>query len=245
MQDNLAIQTLAQHSIGSLDIDRLGHLLSKDGTPSDDNQVIDLRLALMRVYFKSAKSRLVAKATKGQIKSAKAALASLGNATKQLDQAKPPRQRGLQGIFGSPSDDPKGLDELNEFGSTCSQIKLDAAGIMVALGRAIDLEMKKPKLGHAGERKKRLRTLVEALARWWKSLDGSLAPYVQAKRLDHRPAFVLGRRGPFIDLAAATFCKIDEFKESEVIAAVTNVYESQLASRAKPEKKERKTKIGP
>ena len=181
MQDKLVLQTLATASIGSLEIDRLGHLLSKDGTPPD-NQVIGLRLALMRVYLESANSRFVANATKDQIKSAKAALASLGKATKQLDQAKPPRQRGLQGLLGSPSDDPKGLDELNEFGSKCSQIKLDVAGVLVALAQAIDLEMKKPKLGHAGERKKRLRTLVEALARWWKSLGGSLAPYVQAKR---------------------------------------------------------------
>jgi hypothetical protein len=59
---------------------------------------------------------------------------------------------------------------------------------------------------------------------------------VHAKKLDHRPALVIGRRGPFIDLARALFCTIDEFTESEVISAVTNVHEGQLPTKAKRKK---------
>ncbi len=84
--------------------------------------------------------------------------------------------------------------------------------------------------GKAGERKKRLRTLVEALANWWQSSTGkSLAPYVHAKRRDDGPAIVHGRHGPFLTLAVALFCKVDVFKEFEVMSAVTNVHEKRLA----------------
>ncbi len=77
-------------------------------------------------------------------------------------------------------------------------------------------------------------TLVEALANWWRSSTvKSLAPYVHAKRLDHRPAFVVGRRGPFVEFAQAVFSGTDEFKKSEVISTVTNVHESQLPKRKK------------
>jgi hypothetical protein len=176
--------------------------------------------------------RLNARASQGQLKSAQAGLTSLTNAINQLDQVRPPRQRGLHAVFGSPVDDPKGLDELNDFGSKCLQVGMDIVPVMMVLSRAIENEKTKYKPGTAGERKKRLRTLVEALANWWSSLTGkSLAPYVHAKRLDHRPAFVVDRRGPFVELAQAIFSGIDEFKKSEVISAVTNVHESQLPKR--------------
>jgi hypothetical protein len=133
-----------------------------------------------------------------------------------------------------------GLDEFNEFGSRCWDAKLKVVPIAQVLSQLIEAEVTKPKPAKSGERKKRLRTLVEGLAVWWRSVTGkSLSPYVHAKRLDHRPALVVGRRGPFIDLAQALFCKIDEFSESEVISAVTNVHEIQLPTKAK-----RKSKIG-
>ena len=112
--------------------------------------------------------------------------------------------------FGSPVNDPKGLDELNEFGSRCLQVRMDIVPVMMALSRAIENENTKSRPGKAGERKKRLRTLVEALANWWRSLtEKSLAPYVHAKRLDHRPAFVVDRRGPFVESCTGSFFSWD------------------------------------
>jgi hypothetical protein len=178
MQDNLVIQKLATASIGSLPLDHFGHLLCKEKEPIGEDHILDLRLALIRVYFAAAHVRLYARATQGQLESAQAALTSLTNATEQLDQVSPPRQRGLQAVFGSPLDDPKGFDELNDFGSRCLQVKMDIVPVMMGLSRAIENEKTKSKPGKAGERKKRLRTLVEALANWWRSSTvKSLAPY--------------------------------------------------------------------
>jgi len=228
LQDNLVVQKLSTAKIGDLAVDQFGRLLCREGASPRESHIIALRLALIRVYFAAANVRLYARATQDQFKSAQAALTSLTNATEQLDQVRPPRQRGLQAAFGGPVDDPKGFDELNDLGSKCSQIRMDIVPIMLDLMRAIEDEKTKPK--PAGERKKRLRTLVEALANWWRSVTGkSLAPYVYAKRLGDRRAFVVGRRGHFIELAQALFSSIDEFKDSEVISAVTNVHESELA----------------
>ena len=164
-------------------------------------------------------------------------LTSLTNAIKKLDSVRPAGQRGLQAVFGSPLDDTKGLEEFNEFGSRCWHIQLKVVPIAQELNRLIEAEVTKPKPAKSGDRKRRLRTLVEALALWWRSVTGkSLSPYVQAKRLDHRPALVIGRSGPFIELAQALFCTIDEFAESEVISTVTNVHEGQLPTKAKRKK---------
>jgi hypothetical protein len=232
MQDDFVVQALSTAKIGDLPVDQFGRWLCKAGASPRKSHVVALRLALIRVYFTAANVRLYARATQAQLKLAQAALTSLLNATEQLGEVRPLRQRGLQALFGSPMDDPKGLDELNDFGSRCSKIKMDIVPTMMDLSRTIEVETAKPKASTAGERKKRLRTLVEALADWWQPVTGkSIAPYVHAKRLDHRPAFVVGRRGHFIELAQAVFSSIDEFKKSEVISAVTNVHESQLPER--------------
>jgi hypothetical protein len=97
----------------------------------------------------------------------------------------------------------------------------------VALQSAIKTEEKKQT--NAGERRKRLRTLVDALADWWQSTGGSLASTVDANRRDDGPAVVHGRHGRFLTLAVALFCNVDGFKKSEVEAAVTNVHEKRLA----------------
>jgi hypothetical protein len=229
MQDNLVIYKLATASIGSLPIDHFGHLLCQEYEPPGKDHILNLRVAVIRVYFAAANVRLYSRATQGQLKSAQAALTALTNAVHQLDQVRPPRQRGLQAVFGGPMDDQKGFDELNDLGSRCSQIRMDIVPIMLSLRRVIENEKTKSKPGKAGECKKRLRTLVEALHNWLSSLTGkSLAPYVYAKRLDHRPAVVVARRGQFIQVAQALFSGVDEFKESEVTSAVTNVHESQL-----------------
>jgi hypothetical protein len=231
-QDNFAVQRFSSAGIGSLPVDRFGQLLCKPGETFGDKHIVALRLALIQVYFRAAHVRQYARATKNQIKSAHAALASLTNAIKQLDDVSPPRLRGLQGMLDRPLDDSKGLSESNEFHAKCWQIKLDIPAIAVKLKQAIEIETLKPKVAKSGERKKRLRVSVETLADWWKSVTGkSLAPYVQAKRLDHRPAMVIGRSGEFVALAQAVFSELDEFSDSEVISAVTNVYESDLAKR--------------
>jgi hypothetical protein len=99
---------------------------------------------------------------------------------------------------------------------------------MHALETIIIAECKKPI--NAGERRKRLRTLLETLASWWLSGGGrSLAPYVKANRRDGDRAIVHGRSGKFLSLAIALFCSVDAFKRSEVEAAVTNVHEARLA----------------
>jgi len=98
------------------------------------------------------------------------------------------------------------------------------------LGRLMQSENHKS--AKRGERKKRLGTLVDLLANWWIAETGrSIAPYVKAKRLDHRSAFVVGRSGPFLSLALAMFGEIDQFKESEIIWAVTKASKSNGAKR--------------
>jgi hypothetical protein len=236
-QDNLVVAKLSTSKIGDLSIDQFGRLLCKNEKSPGKEHIVALRLALVRVYFGAANARRYARATKDQIKSARMALASLTNAIEKLDFVRPARQRGLQAVFGSPLDDTKGFDEFNEFGSRCWQIQMNVAPIAQTLNRLIESEVTKSKPAKSGDRKKRLRTLVEALAVWWRSVSKkSWAPYVHAKRLDHRPALVIGRRGPFIELAQTLFCKIDEFAASEVISAVTNVHEAQLPAKAKQKK---------
>jgi hypothetical protein len=231
-QDNVVVAKLSTAKIGDLPVDQFCCLLRNDGKSDDEKHIINLRLALIRVYFKAADARRHAKATRDQIKSARMALASLTDAISKLDSVRPAGQRGLQAVFGSPLDDTKGLEEFNEFGSRCWQVQMKVAPIAQALSRLIEAEVAKPKPAKSGDRNRRLRTLVEALAVWWRSVTGkSLAPYVHAKRLDHRPAIVVGRRGQFVELAQAVFSGIDEFAESEVISAVTNVHESQLPER--------------
>jgi hypothetical protein len=104
---------------------------------------------------------------------------------------------------------------------------MDVTTPFIALQSAINREENKQT--NAGERPKRLRTLLEALADWWQSTGGTLAPTVDANRRDDGPAIVHGRHGPFLTLAVALFCKVDVFKESEVVSAVTNVHEKRLA----------------
>jgi hypothetical protein len=193
MQDNLVTQKLATESIGSLPLDHFGQLLCKDNAPLGENHILDLRLALIRVYFAAANVRLNARASQGQLKSAQAGLTSLTNAINQLDQVRPPRQRGLHAVFGSPVDDPKGLDELNDFGSKCLQVGMDIVPVMMVLSRAIENEKTKYKPGTAGERKKRLRTLVEALANFM--LVPRQKPHDTQSQLRMLSNFQLGSQG--------------------------------------------------
>jgi hypothetical protein len=237
MHDNLVVQNLTTVKIGDLPVDRFASLLCKNGHTPRKTHVIELRLALIRGYFVASNARRYSKANRIQINGAQSALTAITAAVGHLDQVRPSRQRGLQSIFGSPMDDPKGLDELNDFGSKCSNVRMDIVPIMMSLSRAIEIEKAKLNTNKAGERKKRLRTLVEALVVWWAStIQKAWAPYVKANRRDHAPAVMHGRSGLFIDLAQAIFAGVDEFKESEVISAITNVHESRLPKKARRQK---------
>jgi hypothetical protein len=226
--DNAVIRRLSAASLGSLPVDQFSRLLRKDGRGDDRQTIATLRRMLIRVYFSAAETRHRARAAQWQIGLAQRALASVKTAVTGLGEVRPKRQRGVSGLFGSPLDDIKGADELNEFGSSCWQLQFDLVPIAQALEHLIKAEITKPRSSKRGERKKRLRILVEELAKWWSSATKrSIAPYVWAKRLDHAPAIVVSRSGEFVELAQALFYEVDEFTPSEVISAITNVHESQ------------------
>jgi hypothetical protein len=217
--DNLAIQKLYKLPVGELPVDRFA--------PDAPKPVQAFRHTLINVYMKAAQARYLGKPTKGQLTAANTAQSQLTRALTKLDQVSPVGQRGLQlAVAGSPMDDMSGERELNEFASTCRKIRIEVAPHALDLREAIRTE--KARQTKSGERQKRLRTLVEALADWWQSLGGSLAPTVDASRRDDAPAVVHERYGKFLELAVALFCHVDVFKQSEVEAAVTNVYEARL-----------------
>jgi hypothetical protein len=221
VHDHLAIDKLRSTPVGALAVDRLVR---------DDPQMVPLmRDALVEVYFKAAKARELSRATKRQISNAKSALNSLAQAIEYLERVSTDGRDGLRMLLeGPPLDDEKGEREVNQMASACWGIRLDVARSMHTLQSTIVAESKKPV--NAGERRKRLRTLVETLASWWLAGGGtSLAPYVKANRRDGGRAIVHGRCGKFLRLAVALFCSVDAFKRSEVEAAVTNVHETRLA----------------
>jgi len=73
-----------------------------------------------------------------------------------LGEVRPKRQRGVSGLFGSPLDDIKGADELNEFGSSCWQLQFDLVPIAQALDHLITAEITKPRSSKRGRTKKAL-----------------------------------------------------------------------------------------
>jgi hypothetical protein len=219
MRDNFVIQKLCMTSVGELAVDGF----------AAPQEVPALRVALGEVYFKAAEARQWSKATTSQLKNARSASTLLMQAVEKLAKVSTDGRDGLCMLLeGPPLDDTKGERELNELASACWRTKMDIGLAGVALQSAIETEGKKPT--KAGERRKRLRTLVNALADWWRCTGGSIAPTVDANRLGDGTAVVHGRRGHFLTLALALFCQVDVFKESEVEAAVTNVYEEQLAA---------------
>jgi hypothetical protein len=230
--DSFVIQKLAEAPPTTLPVDKYAHLLCQDGALPTNEDISALRKSLIQTYLNAGMIRWRMRANKAQIACASKALNSLTSAIENLDNVRPLAQRGLRSAFGSPVDDIKGESELNSFSSECQEIRLAIVPHMLRLWRSLDTVDSKSKPPKAGERKKRLRILVECLANWWISEVGrSIGPYVVAKRLDHRPVFTMGRRGDFLSLALALFCEVDQFKESEVIAAVTNVHEDYLTKK--------------
>jgi hypothetical protein len=220
--DQFTVAKLRSAPIGELAINRL---------IQDDPQLTPkLREALIQVYFSAAQTRELRKATKRQINHGRSADKHLTQAMKHLEATRTEGRDGLSFLLeGPPLDDEKGERERNQFGASTQMMRVEIATIRQALESAINAEVKKST--KSGERPKRLRTLVEALASWW-SLGGgrSIAPYVKANRREHGPAVVHGRSGKFLELAVALFCGVDVFKHSEVEAAVTNAYEAQRAA---------------
>lgn len=226
--DNQVIHRLATAPLGSLEVDRL----AGDAQRPSEAEMIELRLALMKVYVNAAERRLITKVPKDKIKAVERTIVLLFRAATLLEKVKPEGHKGLRGVLGLLIDDPNGADEPSEFSSKCWHVKLAVAKAAIELGKVTKIE--KEKSGTKGERKKRLRILVEELAIWWlRTKRKTIAPYVQAKRLDKHRAFVLGRRGRFLDLAISTFSKLDQFKGSEVTSAVSNVYEDWRRQRRK------------
>jgi hypothetical protein len=223
-QDIVVLEKLEKGSVSKLAVDAFAGFLCKENERPTDDTILRLRASLMGVYLEAARIRREGAAAKSQIERASRALNLFTKGLNLIDEIRPPKRRGLHAVFGSPVDDIKGLEESNDFGDECQRIRLEVTRSVLDLQRAIESQSLKPT--NLGERKKRLRILVELLAKWWVSETGrSIAPYVKAKRLDHPPAFVEGRSGDFLSLAEALFFQLDEFNESEVIAAVTNVHE--------------------
>jgi len=217
--DNLVIQRLYQHPLGELRLDLL--------IPDAPQSLAEFRLALINVYVMAAQARYLSKPTSKQLQAARTALTQFTSGVEKLDQVSPVRQRGLRlALAGSPVDDVLGASEVNNFASICRNIRTEVAPHALALKAAISAETAKET--KSGERQKRLRTVVEALANWWQSTGGSLAPTVDASRRDDAPAVVHGRYGEFLDLAVELLCHVDVFKHTEVESAVTNVHEARL-----------------
>jgi hypothetical protein len=197
-QDQIAIDKLRSVSSGGLAVDLF--------VRNDPQTVPLLRDALVEVYFKAAEVREVRRATKRQLNNARSALSRLKHAIKHLESVSTDGRGGLRMLLeGSLLDDKKGEREINQMASACWSIRLNVTRSSLALQSAIVAETKKPNTG--GERRKRLRTLVDALAAWWLAGGGkSLAPYVRANRRDGDRAIVHGRSGKFLGLAIALRC---------------------------------------
>jgi hypothetical protein len=216
--DNVVIRQLSGSS--KLAVDRF----------AAPNKVDELRVELIGVYREAAHARKTSTATKAQLMRGKRALAQLTGAQKTLAKVAPDGQVGLlRALQGSPLDDKTGEREINEFASDCESIRMDVALAAQALHLAIERAEQAQR--SPGERPKRLRTLVDALADWCQSRGRPLAPTVKANRRDGAPAVVHGRHGVFLELALALFSEVDKFKKSEVEAAVTNVHEKRSRRR--------------
>lgn len=223
--DQFVIEKLHSAPAGSLAVDRL--------VRNDPTLMRLLREALAEVYVQAAATRQMQTATRSQLRNAKSALLRLGQTLEHLEKAGSDGRDGLRMLLEGPRlDDEKGEKEQTQFAAVCWQVRLDIALPIQALEAAVAAQIEKPTV--RGERKKRLRTLVDALAKWWIAGGGkSIAPYVRANRRDHGRAVVHGRSGWFLNLAVALLCGVDVFKVSEVEAAVTNVHEGQLISKVR------------
>ena len=116
---------------------------------------------MVGVYLNAAKAREQGKATRGQLTNAKSALARLTEAARSLAKVSSDGRDGLRMLVeGSPLDDEKGDKELNQIAAVCWGIRIDVIRSAQTLQSAITAEEKKRT--ERGERRKRLRTLVDS-----------------------------------------------------------------------------------
>ena len=183
--DQIAIEKLRSVPVGEFAVDRFMR--------NNPQMIPAFRRAMVGVYLNAAKAREQGKATRGQLTNAKSALARLTEAARSLAKVSSDGRDGLRMLVeGSPLDDEKGDKELNQIAAVCWGIRIDVIRSAQTLQSAITAEEKKRT--ERGERRKRLRTLVDSLASWWLSEGGkSLAPYVKANRRDEGQAIVHGR----------------------------------------------------
>jgi hypothetical protein len=224
--DRLAIEKLRSAPVGELAVDLL--------VGNNRQMALQNRDVFIGIFFDAAKARELHKATRDQLSSASKALTCVQNGIEFLDAAST-QGSGLLRILagGFVSDDEKGKLEMNRFAAACWKIRLQLVPVQQALQAVTTVEIEKA--GAKGERRKRLRTLVDGLASWWVSEGrGSIAPYVKANRRDGgAKAVIHGRSGKFLEFALALFCEVDTFKKSEAEAAVINVYKARAAAREK------------
>jgi hypothetical protein len=182
---------------------------------------VPLSVDMARVYMKAALARRGDVATRNQIRAAEQALSGLTLAHDRLLDIVPRGSRTLAAALGDLPKNLKGLDELNDLTEVCNEILGHVAEANLKLRSALDREKAKP--GRTGERRKRLRSLVETLADWWLSNRGSAPAVIPKSKRSAKRRVHLGYEGPFLDLARALFCELDEFTDDEVVATVKNV----------------------
>lgn len=227
-QDGIVLERLCNAPLSTLPTDEFAPAVYKGVTPQKEDSIVALRLALAQVYIRTISIRFNAKAIGKHITSGNRAATSLMQAIHHLSAVEPFPSWGSNAALAAPCQDPKGLLEARSFNQACWDVKLSVVSTLMRLIKTLDQE--EQKFASNGERKKRLRILVEGLADWWESTGGSIAPYVKAKRRDNAPSVVIGRFGDFASLSIAVFCKLDDFSESEVLATITNVHKARLAA---------------
>ena len=224
-EDRTAVKKLMVEREGALQLDRFAVNLATGG-------VAALRAALIKVYAVAAETRRSLRATKPQMVEARAASSLIEKSILHLRKVRSAEKRGLYDLFGLAPSDPEAKFELGELGLICWHVEIALVGLMKDLHVALKGEFEKRAM--RGERRKRLRTLVDALADWWESLGKSIAPNIDVvRRGDPRtgkkePAYIYSRSGEFLELAKTVFSEIDVFAPKNVETVVTHAYRARL-----------------
>jgi hypothetical protein len=217
-QDQRVFEQLTEQPLGSLAIDGFAQCMS-DADPRT------LRAALAVVYLRASLARRRTQATKRQIKEVEKALAALEKGYTHLHHAIPPEYTSLYAAAGFVPENLRGNEGLNEFALTCQKNARKLVLILLELKDALRAETLRPR--RRGERKKRLRTIVDELASWWRSLGRKVTVrnVTQSRKvgIGKRKRDVLGHEGEFLDLSRALLTRLDKFNDSEVVATVKTV----------------------
>jgi hypothetical protein len=237
VQDARVCLVLAKSEWGALAIDNLFDQFKQRGSYFAALDRGQFRVDLVDLYLAAAERREKSKASSSEIKRAQNAAGNLKNAVSAIEKLVPRDNRLSLWSFlfneEQSSEDIKGHLELNELLVTCRDALGSLKPALETLQLAISAERRKP--SQNGERKKRLRTLVEALADWWTKSTGH-RPTIITERTKPTKATLLKlgqpprkqapqkieRRSDFLDFSLALLSKVDAFKESEIISAIKN-----------------------